>query len=581
MSSTSTPVVDPGVGSSSDLVKLAALDRVQAIIEFDVHGRIITANRNFLDAMGYTLDEIRGQHHRIFCHPEYAASQAYRDFWRMLGDGQVHSGEFNRVTKDGREIWIQASYNPVCDAAGRVTGIVKFATDVTEQKRHAAEMTAKVSAIERAFGVAEFDTGGRVLRVNRVFTEITGFEEAEIKGKHHRALCERAHAESAAYREFWHKLARGEFESNVTKRIGKDGRELWIQASYNPVVDDEGRVVRVIELSVDITEAQLRDTDHAGKVAAIDRAQAVIEFNLEGHVLTANENFLGVVGYTLREIQGQHHKMFCDADYVRTPEYCEFWSKLRRGEFYSGRFPRVGKFGQRIWIQATYNPVFDASGRITKIVKFAVDVTAEVEREQDVARRAAAMAERVQGLVKSIHSINDSTRRSLSQASQAQQNADQGNVAVRDVLQSIADIRSSSLEIAEIVRVIGEIAAATHLLAFNAAIEAARAGAHGVGFSVVAEEVRRLAEKSGQATQEINRLLGRSTERIATGESTSHNAQKAFESITDSIRQTSQTISAIDEATTAQARAANEVSELIGGLTKATSAKDAVTSRAA
>jgi methyl-accepting chemotaxis protein len=251
-------------------------------------------------------------------------------------------------------------------------------------------------------------------------------------------------------------------------------------------------------------------------------------------------------------------------------EYCGFWGRLGRGQYYSDRFLRVGKFGQRVWIQATYNPIFDSEGRILKIVKFATDITAMVAREQEIMDKANAMGQAVTELLGAIAAIESSTRESSELAARTQAEAGKGSASLSELMTSMKDIQKSSTEIFEIVKVIGDIAAQTNLLAFNAAIEAARAGAQGVGFSVVAEEVRRLAEKSAQATREITRLINHSVERVQAGNTTSDKASDAFERIASGVGQTTTSIAAIDQATDLQSNAARRVAELISQLTRST-----------
>ncbi|MCX6954294.1 MAG: PAS domain-containing methyl-accepting chemotaxis protein [Verrucomicrobia bacterium] len=430
------------------------------------------------------------------------------------------------------------------------------------------ELAAMVAAIDRVQAVIEFDLAGRVVAVNENFLVASGYERAELMGQHHRIFCDREYASSPAYHEFWRKLAHGDFDAGVYKRVAKGGREFWIQASYNPVFDAHGKVTRVIKFATDITAVRMRHAELAAKVAAIDRAQAVIEFDLEGRVLKANENFLATLGYTLREIEGQHHQLFCDPDYVKSPEYTEFWVKLRRGEFHTGRFLRLGKFKQRIWIQATYNPLLDAEGRVRGIVKFATNITEQVQREEDILTKAGAMDAKVDELLAAVRAISESAKQSTVLANRTQTEADKGSTALTEVMQSMEAIQKSSGEICETVKVIGEIANQTNLLAFNAAIEAARAGAHGQGFSVVAEEVRRLAEKSAQATREIDRLITASLGRVQSGNEISKRACSAFSAIAEGVVETNQSIAAIDEATEEQSRSAQQVAKLIRQLAR-------------
>ena len=236
-----------------------------------------------------------------------------------------------------------------------------------------------------------------------------------------------------------------------------------------------------------------------------------------------------MLGYTLEEVAGRHHSIFCDADFVKSTEYRDFWRRLGEGEFFTDRFRRVGKHGIEVWIQATYNPIFDAEGKVSKVVKFATDITNAVALEHKIQAKTEAMSGAIAQLTTSIDAIAQSTREATDLARTTQTDADSGAKELNRSIEAIEMIQKSSEDISEIVRVIGDIANQTNLLAFNAAIEAARAGEHGLGFSVVADEVRKLAEKSSQATREINRLISEAIKRVASGNEVSRKAAEAFE----------------------------------------------------
>jgi methyl-accepting chemotaxis protein len=546
--------------------RIAAVDRSQAVIEFDLAGRVLTANHNFLQTMGYELAEVQGRHHRMFCDPDYVATSEYADFWDHLGAGNFASGEYKRRTKDGRDVWLQATYNPILDATGRPQKIVKFASDVTDAKAHNAEFVGKVAAIDRAQAVIEFDLSGHVLAANQNFLACVGYSLQEVQGKHHRMFCEPEYVATEAYTSFWERLGAGEFDSGEFRRVGKGGRELWLQATYNPILDADGTPVKIVKFATDITQQKLAGAEISGKLDAVDRAQAVIEFDLDGHVLQANENFQRTMGYSAREIVGQHHSLFCTEDYVRSEEYRDFWLRLGKGEVITGRFQRVGKFGREVHIQAAYNPVFDLSGAVLKVVKFAYDVTDQVVREQRIAEHTRQMTASVRDLSGSIERIAASSTTATDLARETGSNADQGVEALRAALEAIALIERSSSSIGEIVRVMGEIANQTNLLAFNASIEAARAGEHGVGFSIVAGEVRKLAERSSEAAQEIARLIEESAERVDQGAQVSKRAEAAFERIVESVEKTNDAITEISEATRLQQDASGQVDALIAAL---------------
>jgi methyl-accepting chemotaxis protein len=244
------------------------------------------------------------------------------------------------------------------------------------------DLRAQIDAISKSQAMIEFSLDGKILHANENFLKALGYTLDEIRGQHHSLFVEPAYRASAAYTEFWAKLGRGEFDSAQYKRIGKGGKEVWIQASYNPVVDRSGRPYKVVKIAEDITEQKLLMANYEGQIAAINKAQAVIEFSLDGTILHANENFLRTLGYTLNEVKGQHHRIFVEPAYRDSADYRAFWDKLQRGAYDAGQYKRIGKDGREIWIQASYNPIMDAGGRPYKVVKYATDITAQTEAAQ-------------------------------------------------------------------------------------------------------------------------------------------------------------------------------------------------------
>ncbi|MFY8299672.1 methyl-accepting chemotaxis protein [Pseudoalteromonas sp. SS15] len=356
--------------------QLDAISKSQAVIEFNMDGTIITANENFLATMGYDLNEIQGKHHSMFAELDYAQSEDYRVFWAQLNAGKFSSGEYKRLAKGGREIWIQASYNPIFDLNGKPFKVVKYASDITEQKLQSASYEGQLQAISKSQAVIEFNMDGTIITANDNFLATTGYQLEEIKGQHHSMFAEPNYASSGEYKQFWQKLNNGEFDSGEYKRLAKGGREIWIQATYNPIFDASGRVIKVVKFASDITEQKLQSANFAGQLQAIDKSQAVIEFNLDGTIITANENFLKTTGYALDEIQGLHHSIFAEPKYARSDEYVQFWQKLNQGLYDSGEYKRFAKNGSEIWIQASYNPILNSEGRPYKVVKYATDITA-------------------------------------------------------------------------------------------------------------------------------------------------------------------------------------------------------------
>ncbi|MFB9376642.1 PAS domain S-box protein [Kineococcus gynurae] len=556
-----------------------AIERAQAVIEFQPDGTIVRANDNMLDLLGYESADLVGQHHRLLCDPTYAASAEYVRFWRRLRSGSTEAGEFSRFGADGREVRIRATYNPVFSADGKVRRIVKFAYDVTDSARRHVELEGRVAAIDRSQAVIEFDLQGHVLDANRNFLDLLGYSIEEVRGRHHRMFVDAEEAETTEYHRFWEKLGQGRFDEGTYRRVTKDGADVFIHATYNPILDADGRPLKVVKYASDVTAATVANAEFKSRVSAIDRGQAVIEFDLEGHVLTANENFLRTMGYSLKEITGQHHSLFCTQEYRISAEYRDFWLRLNKGDVIAGRFHRVGKFDRPVWIQATYNPVFDLRGRPVKIVKYAYDVTAQAELEQLILAKSGEMNETITELSQSVDQVAGNAHQASNLASRTHTSAETGFTSLKSSLEAIELIRKSSAAIADIVRVIGDIAGQTNLLAFNASIEAARAGEHGVGFSVVAGEVRKLAERSSAAADQIAELIGESETRVVQGAEVSRQAQTAFEHIVEAVAATSEAIAAIAESTRQQQDTSAVVRTLIRDLAVRTSAISATPSR--
>jgi methyl-accepting chemotaxis protein len=485
------------------LAQATAINRSQAVIEFTLDGTIVTANKNFLDAMGYSLDEIKGKHHRIFVDASERESAAYRDFWSKLNRGEFQSAQYKRFGKGGREIWIQASYNPILDSSGRPTGVVKFATDITAQKIRSMEDAGKIAAISRAQAVIEFNMDGTIVAANENFLRAMGYTLAEIQSKHHSMFVVPGDRDSQAYREFWAKLNRGEYQAAEYKRLGKGGKEIWILATYNPILNEAGKPFKVVKFATDVTEQKLRAADSNGQIAAIGKSQAVIEFNMDGTIRSANPNFLDAMGYSLGEVQGKHHGMFVEAAERNAPAYREFWDKLNRGQYQAAEYKRIAKGGRAIWIQASYNPILDLNGKPFKVVKYATDVTIQAVLRKK-AENAKALIEQVaagsEEMTASIREISETMTKSKANAAQAT-----GRIDAAD--HQAQKLNDAAQAMSGIVELIGNITGQINLLALNATIESARAGEAGRGFAVVASEVKNLANQAKHATDTISREI--------------------------------------------------------------------------
>jgi methyl-accepting chemotaxis protein len=544
------------------LAQVAAISKSQAVIEFNPDGTIVTANENFLKTLGYSLGEIQGKHHSMFVEPAMRESAAYREFWAKLNRGEYQAAEYKRIGKGGKEVWIQASYNPILDRNGKVSKVIKFATDITAKKISSMEDAGVIAAIGRAQAVIAFKLDGTIITANENFLKTLGYSLGEIQGKHHSMFVEPAMRDSAAYREFWASLNRGEYQSAEYKRIGKGGKEVWILASYTPILDEKGKPFKVVKFATDVTEQKLRTADLAGQIAAIGKSQAVIEFKMDGSVLTANENFLKALGYSLGEIKGKQHSMFVDAADRDSAAYREFWANLNAGRYQAGEFKRIGKGGREVWIQASYNPILDLNGKPFKVVKYATDTTAQV-----IARMKS---DNVRGMMDTVaagaEELNASVREISETMSKSRQTAAEAVVRVDAADQQAQRLSAASESMGGIVELIGSITGQINLLALNATIESARAGEAGRGFAVVASEVKNLANQAKQATdkigQEIGNLNGISADVVSALTSIKQSIQAVSEYVTSTAAAVEEQSTVTGEMSSSMQRAAAEAASI-------------------
>ncbi|WP_047533810.1 methyl-accepting chemotaxis protein [Methylotenera sp. N17] len=372
----------------------AALNETFGVMECDFNGIVLDCNAQFLGPLGYSKDEVIGKNITMILDPGTAQSANYKALWEKLNKGLSETRQIKRIAKDLKEYWFQSTYVPVQGSHVPTPKVIIYSYCITAEKMKNADYEGQLSAIGRTQAIIEFDLKGNILKANDNFSKAMGYSLDEVVGKHHSQFVEESYKNSQEYKTFWEKLAKGEANAGVFKRITKSGKDVWLQAVYNPILNLDGQPFKVVKYATDVTKYKLLDADNAGQLASINRALASIEFTMDGHVTKVNQNFLDTVGYQESEVIGKHHSMFVEPTYRGSAEYTHFWQKLNTGEFEAGQFKRVDKSGQDIWLQASYNPILDMNGKPFKVVKFAIDIT-EQHKATDVLQAAVEETQHV------------------------------------------------------------------------------------------------------------------------------------------------------------------------------------------
>ena len=379
-------------------VRTDIMNVTSIVSEADRKGDIVSINDKFIEVSKYRRDELIGQPHNTTRHPDMP-KETFKQLWSTIGRGDMFRGIIKNRAKDGTPYYVDAVIAPILGDNGKPMKYLGVRYDITVAEIERQNAKGILSAIDASYAYIEFDLGGNVIEANKNFLQLMGYQIDEIRGKHHRMFVDTVYSASAAYQQFWRDLNAGKAQSDTFKRVTKTGQEVWIQAIYSPVSDEMGRVVKIVKIATDVTQSRLQAADFEGQLQAIGKAQAVIEFSMDGKVLGANDNFLSVLGYSLNEIKGQHHSMFVDPAYRNSVDYRLFWEKLGRGEYDAGQYKRIAKGGREVWIQASYNPIMDLNGKPFKVVKYATDVTAEV-MANEMLRKAVEQAQQVTSAAK-------------------------------------------------------------------------------------------------------------------------------------------------------------------------------------
>ena len=503
-----------GKGEHDEARTLAAIDKSQAVIEFAPDGTIIRANDNFLGAMGYTLDEVMGQQHRMFVDAAYAASGDYQAFWQNLRTGHFQAAEFRRIGKNGKEVWIQGSYNPVLGRDGKVAKVVKFATDITEAKLRSADASGQLAAISASQAVIEFNLDGTVLTANQNFLSALGYSLADIEGRQHRMFVDDAYAASGEYQGFWSDLRAGQFKAGEFLRLGRGGRPVWIQATYNPIKDMNGRPFKVVKYATDVTERK-RGVEQIGV-----GLQNLAVGNLDCRI---------------------NHPLAGDLDDIRNA----FNTTIDRFSDTMGRLSEASR---------------GVKSAATEILTGANDLS---ERTTHQAANIEETSAAVEQLASTVATNAKHAQSASLQAAEAAEAARDGGEVMKDATAAMERISTSSEKISSIIGLIDDIAFQTNLLALNASVEAARAGEAGKGFAVVAVEVRRLAQSAAGASSEVKLLIQQSSGEVRNGSLLVQQAATKLGAMLGMVRESARSMEAIATASSEQASAISEINTAV------------------
>lgn len=492
----------------------SAVDASFAQIEFNSKGTILDANQNFATILEYEdTENLIGKHHSLFVTDKAKFSKEYIQFWANLRKGIIQKGEFKRVSKNDKHIWIQAVYTPLKDEAGKVVRVIEIAMDVTSQKEVTLSSNGLKNAVDISFAQVEFSPNGRILHVNQKFISALGYNAPEdLIGKHHSLFIEETYKNSNEYVAFWRNLREGVTQNGAFKQINKEGKFVWTKTTYTPIKNSFGEVIKVIQIAVDITDQKRMVLDMQGFKDTVDASFAQIDFDSKGNILNANQNFASIMEYdTSEDLVGEHHSLFIEENDKTSEDYRQFWEDLGNGIQKQGEFMRVTHQGNIVWLLATYTPVKDINGVVTKIIKIASDISAQKQIITEINKvvRLAGIEGKLDTRLKLEHAKGDwkklgdsvnllleSVANPVVEINRVVGQMAQGNLVERFELEAQGDIKelgnSLNSAIGSLNALLGQIAEVGNLVAISAK-----------EMLIKGEEIKNTTEEVASATQQM------------------------------------------------------------------------------